>query len=77
MEENMNYRYRLRLETLSDVKAFVDIVSKYDGDIILTDGQNYVVNAKSVLGAMYSIEWNELYVSSDIDIYTQIRQFTI
>ena len=69
----MKYKYRIRLETLSDVKAFVDIVSEYDSDIVLTDGQNYAVNAKSVLGAMYSIEWNELYVSSNIDIYTPIR----
>ena len=73
----MKYKYKIILETLSDVKAFVDIVSQYENEIVLTDGQNYIVNAKSVLGAMYSIEWNELYVSSDIDIYTQIRQFTI
>lgn len=73
----MKYKYRINLDTLSQVKTFVDIVNTYEFNILLTDGQEYVVNAKSVLGAMYSIEWNELYVESDVDIYTQIRQFTI
>lgn len=73
----MKYKYRISLDTLSQVKTFVNIVNAYESNILLTDGQGYAVNAKSVLGAMYSIEWNELYVESDIDIYTQIRQFTI
>ena len=73
----MKYKYRINLDTLSQVKTFVNIVNTYESNILLTDGQGYAVNAKSVLGAMYSIEWNELYVESDVDIYTQIRQFTI
>lgn len=73
----MKYKYRISLDTLSQVKTFVNIVNAYEFNILLTDGQGYAVNAKSVLGAMYSIEWNELYVESDVDIYTQIRQFTI
>ena len=70
----MKYKYRISLDTLSQVKTFVNIVNTYESNILLTDGQGYAVNAKSVLGAMYSIEWN---VESDVDIYTQIRQFTI
>ena len=73
----MKYKYKINLDTLTQIKSFVDTISVYDFNILLTNGQGYAVNAKSVLGAMYSIEWNELYVESDVDIYTQIRQFTI
>lgn len=73
----MKYKYKINLDTLSQVKNFVDITNMYETEIILTNGNDYKVNAKSLLGTMYSIEWNELYVESNIDIYTAIRQFTI
>lgn len=37
------------LGSINDVKAFVNIVSKYDFDIDLTSGR-YVVDAKSIMG---------------------------
>ncbi|MBE7012460.1 MAG: HPr family phosphocarrier protein [Ruminococcaceae bacterium] len=37
------------LNSISDVKKFVNIVSKYDFDIDLTSGR-YVVDAKSIMG---------------------------
>ena len=33
------------------------------------------VNAKSLLGALASMEWDELYCESDADIYTHIAEF--
>lgn len=37
------------LNSINDVKQFVNIVSKYDFDIDLTSGR-YIVDAKSIMG---------------------------
>ncbi len=37
------------LNSINDVKNFVNIVSKYDFDVDLTSGR-YVVDAKSIMG---------------------------
>ena len=37
------------LESINDIKKFVSIVSKYDGDFDLISGR-YVVDAKSIMG---------------------------
>jgi hypothetical protein len=69
-------RVKIVLETLSDVKEFVDIMSNVKSRAVLVDkDRNFVVNAKSLLGAMYSVEWDEVWLESDEDIYSQIRKF--
>ena len=41
--------FNIMLNSINDVKEFVNIVSKYDFDIDLTSGR-YVVDAKSIMG---------------------------
>ncbi len=41
--------FNLMLNSINDVKDFVNIVSKYDYDVDLTSGR-YVVDAKSIMG---------------------------
>lgn len=41
--------FNIILNSINDVKEFVNIVSKYDFDIDLTSGR-YVVDAKSIMG---------------------------
>lgn len=41
--------FNLMLNSIDDVKDFVNIVSKYDFDVDLTSGR-YVVDAKSIMG---------------------------
>lgn len=74
---NMKFKNKIRLDTFTDVQQFVNIASRLDGKIILTDGRHFSVNARSVLGALYSLEWEELYVESEYDIYTEIQKFII
>ena len=69
---------KIRLDTFSEVTEFVDIVSQQKGEIILTDGnENFKVSARSMLGAMYALEWKDLYVVSDNDISASIMKFII
>ena len=39
----------IKLDTINDVKNFVNIVSKYDFDVDLVSGR-YAVDAKSIMG---------------------------
>lgn len=41
--------FNILLNSINDVKEFVNIVSKYEFDIDLTSGR-YVVDAKSIMG---------------------------
>lgn len=41
--------FNILLNSINDVKDFVNIVSRYDFDIDLTSGR-YVVDAKSIMG---------------------------
>lgn len=68
---------KIRLDKMSDINKFVDVCNALEGKIVLSDGMEYTVNARSVLGAIASLEWNELWVVSENDIYTAIMEWVI
>lgn len=71
-------RNKIRLDTIQDATEFANIATTFvDHKITVTDGEGLTVNAKSVLGMVYSLEFDELYVESDIDIYHAIEKFII
>lgn len=74
---NKNMRVKIRLDKMADINKFVNICSAERENIYLTDGNNYTVSAKSILGALCSLEWNELWCVSDIDIYNKLKEFII
>ena len=69
------FKTKIELVGMSDINKFISITTKLPGSIKLTDGGNYSVNAKSLLGALASMEWDELYCESENDIYTHIVEF--
>ncbi len=70
-------RYRIRLDTMSDVNNFVKMASKNPGKITLTDGESFTVNGKSLLGAMYTMEWNQVFCESENEIYRLIKDYIV
>ena len=68
---------KIQLETMSDVMKFQELVSKVEEEVKLVDGNGYCVNAKSILGAVAALEWKNLYVKSDKDLYTALKDFCI
>ena len=70
-------KVKVRLDTLSDIKDFVNAVSPIADEVHLTDGNNLTVSAKSLLGAIYTMEWGEVYCTCDKDIYNTIRTFIV
>jgi hypothetical protein len=53
-------KVKIRLDTMKDINQFVGICSKVSGPVYITDGAGLKVSAKSILGVMYSMEFEEL-----------------
>lgn len=53
---------KIRLDTTSDVQKFVKIANTIQEDVFLKDSRKHCVNAKSLMGCLYSLEFEELYV---------------
>lgn len=68
---------KIRIDTMQDVNKFVNITSQLDGKITITDNAGLTVNAKSVLGALHAMEFEELWIESDKDIYSAIEPFVV
>lgn len=69
-------RYKIRLDKESDVLGFVNTVSKLEGKITVTDGDNKV-DGKSLLGMLYAMTFNELWCESDTEIFKDIMTWVI
>ena len=70
------YKTKIRLDTMTDVNKFVTIVSAIPSKVYLQDGKDFCISAKSILGGLAAIEWNEIYCISEEDIYNKISTFT-
>jgi hypothetical protein len=70
-------KVRVRLDTLKEVTDFVRIATALDCDVQLTNGKSFMVNGKSLLGALYSTEWKEVYCECEQDIYHKISEFVV
>lgn len=70
-------RNRIRIDTVKQANELAAITGKLDGRITITDGQGLTVNAKSVLGALHAMEFENLWIESEKDIYMAIEPFIV
>ena len=70
-------RVRINLDTMKDVQRFVNIASAQEASVYITDNAGLCVSAKSMLGALYALEFNELWCECEQDIFTDIEEFVI
>lgn len=71
---------RIRLETITDIGNFVLAVATATtptDTVYVTDGNKMCVNAKSFLGLIHAREFSKIYVESEKDIYTRIKDFIV
>ena len=73
----MRRRYRIRLDTFSDIQKFVTCMSQAGGEVTLSNDDGYSVSAKSLLGAIYTMEWDRIFCYADCDIYDLIKEWLI
>ena len=69
-------KVKIELDTLSDVRDFVNIATSVAAPVHLVS-EHFRVSAKSLLGAMYTMEWAEVWCECDEDIYHKIEKFVI
>lgn len=69
-------RIKIRLDTMSEVNSFVTDMTKSGANVFLTDrDRNFIVSAKSMLGAVYSMEWEEIWCESDDNIFHIVNKY--
>jgi hypothetical protein len=76
MVKAMN-RIKIRIDTMSDVSKLVAVATKAKGRVILTDNTDFKVSGKSLLGAIYTMEWSEVYLESDEDLYNALSDLVV
>ena len=71
-------RVKIELETLSDAIKLASIANKFTKErITITDGNGLCANAKSILGSASAIEYEELWLESEKDHYTDFKDFIV
>lgn len=73
-EKVETHRYKIHLDTETDVVKFVNVVGQEHDKVKVTDGE-HIVDAHSLLGMLYALTFNELWCESDNEIYHLIRDF--
>ena len=68
-------RVKLNLDTMTDVVKFVNITSQFPFSVKIKDAGDICVNAKSLMGVLYSLEFSEIWCESEQDIYSSIKEF--
>lgn len=68
---------KINIDTLSKINSFVAICSKLDCKVDLVDGNGYRVSGKSLMGAVATMEWSDVYAECERDIYAEIKEFVV
>ena len=77
LREVIEMRQKVCLDTMTDIQKFVEVVSRVGETVTLEDGDGHCVSASSLLGALYSMEWNEVYCCCHKDIAGYILPWII
>ena len=70
-------RVKVRLDTMKDIQNFINAVSDVEDNVVLEDGKGHCVNARSILGVIYSTEWTHVYCYCNKDISGRIIQWIV
>lgn len=68
------YKTKVVIDTMDDVKRFVELVKNVPSPVNLENG-NLRVDGKSLLGILHAKEWKELWCTCEQDIYNLIRDY--
>lgn len=72
------YKWKIRLDTLSDTNEFLFVVSQVPEEVYIRSGKHLCTSAKSALGChMARLEWNNLVCECEKDIFMKIRKFIV
>lgn len=70
-------RIKIRLDTMGDIQKFVAAAIAIPEKVSLEDNSGNRVSAKSLLGAIYTVEWDEIYCYCDRDISGHLAKWIV
>lgn len=70
-------RTQIRLDTMQSVNKFVEVMGRLTDQVWLEDGSGIRVSAKSMLGCLYSLEWNRIFVFCERDINAYLMPWMV
>lgn len=73
------HRMKIRIDTESDVTKIVSIATKLSDEIKveIVDGEGMRVNARSIIGMLYAMTFNEIWLESNCDVYHYFSDFSV
>lgn len=66
---------KVNLDTMGKINAFVAVCSRLDCKVDLIDGNGYRVSGKSLVGALATMDWNQVFIECERDIYAYVQEF--
>lgn len=71
-------KVKIRLETLTDINKFINIVTPLPGKIIIKNSnEDFIINAKSIFVMVCTLNYDDLWLESENDIYSHISDFVV
>lgn len=71
-------RNKLCLLGIRDIQEFTRLCEGVEGKIeLFCPNTGYRVSAKSLLGGIATLDWSEVWVESEVDIYSRIKKFIV
>lgn len=68
-------KIKIRLDTFQEAVRLSTIASEYQENITITDGNGLRATAKSLLGALSAMEYNDLWLETENDHYAAFCDF--
>ena len=71
------HRYKVEIETLADVRDFVNTATTCKGKLFLESGDKLKINAKSLLGVIIAkkLNWDNITLVAEEDCYIKFARF--
>ena len=73
-------KWKIALDTVSNINNFVAITTKYEDDLFVeNEDKTFRVNAKSLMGLLYTTEWGgDVYLTAEKEpagLYQELNEF--
>lgn len=66
---------KITIDTIAAATELAAIIKDVRGNVTITDNNGLRVSAKSLLGVLCAMEFQELWLESEADIYALIEKF--
>ena len=70
-------RAKIFMDTIDQAKEIERIAKECDAAVYIKDGTGLCVNAKSLVGVLHAMEFNELWLESEEDYFIKFKDYIV